>query len=144
MVEHQLPKLRVAGSNPVSRFEVDVFGRSFWSQFLSRSFLVAVFRKVKEAPWCNWQHVCLWSRRVLVRSQEGLSGSVKWFGGVAKWLRQRFAKPSGPKGSRGFESHLLRKSGLTGEKRETSARDPRRRARAINLLACSWTGVREA
>jgi hypothetical protein len=29
-------------------------------------------------------------------------------GEVAKWLRQRFAKPSGPKGSRGFESHPLR------------------------------------
>jgi hypothetical protein len=35
------------------------------------------------------------------RSSEG-------FGEVAKWLRQRFAKPSGPKGSRGFESHPLR------------------------------------
>jgi hypothetical protein len=29
-------------------------------------------------------------------------------GEVAKWLRQRFAKPSSPKGSRGFESHPLR------------------------------------
>ena len=27
------------------------------------------------APWCNWQHVCLWSRRVLVRPQEGLPES---------------------------------------------------------------------
>jgi hypothetical protein len=31
LAEHQLPKLRVAGSNPVSRFGSD-------------------------APWCNWQH----------------------------------------------------------------------------------------
>jgi hypothetical protein len=29
-------------------------------------------------------------------------------GEVAKWLRQRFAKPSRPKGARGFESHPLR------------------------------------
>src|SRR5665647_1856726 len=29
-------------------------------------------RRFFAAPWCNWQHVCLWSRRVLVRSQEGL------------------------------------------------------------------------
>jgi hypothetical protein len=38
-------------------------------------------------------------------------GNSVWFGGVAKWLRQRFAKPSGPKGSRGFESHPLRSDG---------------------------------
>jgi hypothetical protein len=35
-------------------------------------------------------------------------GSGVASGEVAKWLRQRFAKPSGPKGSRGFESHPLR------------------------------------
>jgi hypothetical protein len=42
-------------------------------------------------------------------------------GEVAKWLRQRFAKPSGPKGSRGFESHPLR-----------------------SVAHGHWTGVREA
>jgi hypothetical protein len=31
LAEHQLPKLRVAGSNPVSRSSIG-------------------------APWCNWQH----------------------------------------------------------------------------------------
>jgi hypothetical protein len=39
-------------------------------------------------------------------------------GEVAKWLRQRFAKPSGPKGSRGFESHPLR----AGRRREPHRR----------------------
>ena len=29
-------------------------------------------------------------------------------GGLAKWLRQRFAKPCTPKGYRGFDSHTLR------------------------------------
>ncbi len=33
---------------------------------------------------------------------------AKRFGEVAKWLRQRFAKPSGSQGPRGFESHPLR------------------------------------
>ena len=32
----------------------------------------------RNAPWCNWQHACLWSRRVLVRSQEGQLQHPQW------------------------------------------------------------------
>ena len=71
--------------------------------------------------------------------------SLRYFfthaGEVAKWLRQRFAKPSGPKGSRGFESHLLRQAASVILHKPT-----RLCLGGLSLLrgAIRWTGVREA
>src|SRR5690606_17164242 len=35
------------------------------------------------APWCNWQHACLWIRRVLVRTQEGQLTGIGEYGSLA-------------------------------------------------------------
>jgi hypothetical protein len=47
-------------------------------KFASRSGAEAARGKDRNAPWCNWQHACLWSRRVLVRSQEGQLQRPHW------------------------------------------------------------------
>jgi hypothetical protein len=47
------------------------------------------------APWCNWQHACLWNRRVLVRAQEGQLNDFRE--GWPSGLRRRPAKALGRK-----------------------------------------------
>jgi hypothetical protein len=75
LVEHQLPKLRVAGSSPVSRFAVeeqdrpraDAEARAGLRQERGASAVQTPEGRVRwqsrqrldggNAPWCNWQHV---------------------------------------------------------------------------------------
>jgi hypothetical protein len=62
LVEHQLPKLRVAGSSPVARFDshwesgdgVTVEGQS---DPRNPSPDTREAAGLAAAPWCNWQHV---------------------------------------------------------------------------------------
>ena len=96
LVEHQLPKLRVAGSSPVSRSAVR---RRTHEEHCPLVYLATRLTLDQKSPGS--------SPGGAIRQGAGRSGARR-SGEVAKWLRQRFAKPSSPKGSRGFESHPLR------------------------------------
>ncbi len=45
-----------------------------WFQLIF--FLILQFQ-IDTDPWCNWQHVGFWFRRVLVRAQVGQQESVR-------------------------------------------------------------------
>jgi hypothetical protein len=52
-------------------------GHSFNRKFTIKKNYLVLQRQQNIDPWCNWQHVGFWFRRVLVRAQVGQQKSRK-------------------------------------------------------------------
>lgn len=53
-------------------------------------------KQQNDPRWCNWQHVCLWSRRVLVRPQAG-ERKKAWTDAGLHWINKEGEHVNMPK-----------------------------------------------